>query len=136
MTMQADKGASFVDIWWDRVRAGEKVVQKCGQCGTLQLHPRRRCNNCASADLSFEPVSGEATLYSFTEILRNAPSDFMAQLPYALAIVRLAEGPQMLTRIVGVDADSLQCDMPMRWTLAEIGERMVPCFAPVAGASV
>src|SRR5690606_14225198 len=104
MTMATIDKPNFTENWWKHVRAGERVVQKCGACGKLQLHPRRRCNTCASADLDLVPVSGEATLYSFSEIVRNAPSDFQAQLPYILAIVSLAEGPRMLTRIVNAKA--------------------------------
>lgn len=120
----------FAKTWWERVNGGEKIVQKCDDCGALQLHPRRRCNICSSATLSFETVSGHATIYSFTEISYAAPSDFVAQMPYILAVIRLMEGPQMLSRIVNGKAQDLRCDMPVKWTLSEVGSRQLPCFEP------
>lgn len=129
MTLETDSN-NFAEQWWIRVRAGDKVIQRCRDCGNLQLHPRRRCNVCASAALELAEVSGMGTIYTFTEILRNAPSDFQDQLPYTLAIVRLAEGPHMLTRIINAAGDELQCDMPVEWILASIGGNSIPCFQP------
>jgi len=121
---------AFVDAWWSRVRAGDKVVQHCESCNALQLYPRRRCVKCGSAQLGLRDVSGNAKVYTFTVVLHNAPSDFQAQLPYVLGVVELEEGPRMLTRLVNCDADSVKCDMPVRWTLGEIGGKQLPCFAP------
>ena len=128
--MTTSSETSFVDEWWTRVRAGEKLVQRCESCGGTQLHPRRRCNSCGGAKLAFVPVSGRGTLYTFTTICHNAPSDFIGQVPYTLAVVRLEEGPQMLSRMVSYDIDGLKCDMPLRWKLAEIGGKLMPCFEP------
>lgn len=122
----------FADAWWQRVRAGECVVQKCEACAALQMYPRRRCIQCGSDQLGVAPVSGRGTLYTFTTVLRNAPSEFQAQLPYTLGVVLLDEGPRLLTRIIDCPQDQLVCDMPMRWKLAKIGGRMLPCFEPVA----
>ena len=135
MTTPVTDKANFVDLWWDRVRAGERLVQKCHDCGVLQLHPRRRCNSCASASLSLQQVSGNATLYTFSEILRNAPSDFQDQLPYILAVVSLTEGPRMLTRVIKAEASELRCDMRLRWVLADVGGKALPCFEPAESAA-
>jgi len=120
----------FAAAWRERAAAGEAVVQKCTTCNEIQMHPRRRCTACGSDKLGVEGVSGEATLYTFSVILRNAPSDFQDQLPYTLGIVQLREGPRMLTRIVDCEPERLRCDMPMRWILADVGGRSMPCFRP------
>ena len=41
-------------------------------------------------------------------------------------------GPQMLTRVVNGDIQSLICDMPVEWTLAKVGDQELPCFEPVS----
>ncbi|MGE0797674.1 MAG: Zn-ribbon domain-containing OB-fold protein [Lautropia sp.] len=126
----SEVGQGFVDEWWARIRAGEKLVQRCRRCGELQLHPRRRCNTCSGAELTFEAVSGDASLYTFTTIFHNPPSRFIGQTPYTLGIVRLREGPRMLARLVGADPATFGCDMRLRWTLAKIGDEVMPCFEP------
>ena len=128
--MIAQNETSFVNEWWARVRAGEKLVQRCRACGDLQLHPRRRCNSCGGADLEFVPVSGKAKLYTFTTIYHNAPSEFVSHMPYTLAVVELEEGPRMLSRVVNCDPAAVSCDMLLTWTLAKVGERSMPCFEP------
>ncbi len=121
----------FADAWWKRVNAGESVVQKCESCASLQMYPRRRCIQCGSDKLGVAPVSGKGKLYTFTTVLRNAPSEFQQQLPYTLGVVLLDEGPRLLTRIIDCPQDKLVCDMAVQWKLAKIGERMLPCFGPV-----
>ena len=76
------------------------------------------------------PVLGAGTLYTFCTVYRNAPGGLNDQLPYTLAIVVLDEGPRMLTRLVNCAPEGLQCDMRVRWTLARIGDRDLPCFEP------
>jgi len=121
---------SFIDEWWSRIRAGERLIQRCESCGNGQLHPRRRCNQCGAPKLHFESVGGEGTLYTFTTIYHNAPSDFIEEVPYTLAIVRLKEGPQMLSRLVNHHIEDLTCDMPVKWKLEELGGKLLPCFEP------
>ncbi|MDP3138625.1 MAG: OB-fold domain-containing protein [Burkholderiaceae bacterium] len=126
--------AGFADAWWARVRAGESVVQHCEGCGALQMYPRRRCVKCGSAKLGVAPVSGKGRLYTFSTIFHNAPSEFQDQLPYTLGVVVLDEGPQLLSRLVNCEPKDLVCDMPMRWKLARVGSRDLPCFEPVLSA--
>ena len=128
--MSTANETTFIDEWWTRIRAGEKLVQRCETCDYRQLHPRRRCNQCGGAKLTLQPVSGNAMLYTFTTIHHNAPSDFIDQVPYTLAVVRLQEGPQMLSRLVNCALDRVACDMPLRWRLETLGGQLLPCFEP------
>jgi uncharacterized OB-fold protein len=81
-----------------------------------------------SAEWEYEPLSGRGTVYSWTEILRNAPSRAKADVPYVLAIVRLEEGPQLLTRIVDADSQALECDVPVSVIFTRLGDHKLPCF--------
>ena len=127
---QKENPTEFISEWWGRIRNGEKLVQTCHQCGHDQLHPRRRCNSCSASDLGFKAVTGDATVYTFTTIYHNAPSEFVSDMPYTLAVVRLSEGPQMLTRLVNCDPAEIRCDMPVQWTLTERAGKLLPCFEP------
>ena len=46
-------------------------------------------------------ASGRGTVYSFTVTNQNQAPGFRDEVPYVLAIVELAEGPRIMTNIVG-----------------------------------
>jgi uncharacterized OB-fold protein len=53
----------------------------------------------------WERSSGTATLEGWTVVFRPINESYRDEVPYILAIVRLREGPLMLTRLVGMDVD-------------------------------
>jgi uncharacterized OB-fold protein len=79
-------------------------------------------------------ASGRGTIYSYTVVETNAPSAFMKDVPYVIAIVRLEEGVQMLTNIVGCDPYQVRCDMPVQVTFEKLDDEFsLPKFRPSAG---
>ncbi len=116
--------------WWDATREKRLVVQRCDSCARSQHYPRALCVACAGSQLSFVEATGRGTVYSFT-VVHRAPSAEFAP-PYVVALVRLDEGPLLLTRIVGPDA-SVACDMAVELRWEPLGDgRHLPVFA-VAG---
>jgi len=113
--------------WWDATRERRLLVQRCGSCGDHQHYPRPFCVACGARDLALVAASGRGTVYSFT-VVHRAPSAEFAP-PYTIALVRLEEGPLMLTRIVDGPVP-LECDRPveLRWQGLEDG-RHLPVFA-------
>lgn len=106
---------------------GELIVQGCNACGHRQFYPRRWCLECDSTDLGWVPVSGEAELLTFSVVRRAPSAEHKGRVPYALGIVRLAEGPQMMASLVDVDFDRLVPGMTVRIVpTIDVG----PCFAP------
>ena len=95
--------------------------------------PRPFCPKCASRKVSIFKASGRAILYSYVINHRPAPG-FTA--PYAIAVVELAEGPRMMTNIVGCPQtpEALQLDMPLEVVFdKQTDEITLPFFKP-AGA--
>jgi uncharacterized OB-fold protein len=98
--------------FWAAARRHELTVQECGACGARQFAPRRLCLACQSADVRWLVCSGEATVHSVTvSHLEVVPG---LAPPYPVAIVALAEGPHLLTRIVGDDALTVAIDDAVR----------------------
>jgi uncharacterized OB-fold protein len=62
---------------------------------------------------------------------RPAPG-FEDEAPYAIAVVQLAEGPRMMTSLVGVPAtpEALVLDMPLHVTFEQRGDVSLPVFTP------
>ena len=110
----------------------------CEACGAAHLYPRTRCSRCGGARLGWQDASGRATLASFSVVHRAPSPDFAADVPYAVALVRLEEGPQMMSNIVDCPQtpEALVLDMPLEVTFEpqEKDEAIhIPLFKP-AGA--
>jgi len=79
-------------------------------------------------------VSGHATLYSYVINHRPLPG---FEPPYAIAVVTLAEGPRMMTNIVGCPQtpESLELDMPLEVTFQKLDDDIsLPVFKPAEAA--
>jgi uncharacterized OB-fold protein len=89
------------------------------------------CPACGSRNVEWFTASGRATLYSYVINHRPAPG-FEDDAPYAIAVVELAEGPRMMTSIVGVPAtpEALELDMPLQVRFEPRGDVSLPVFGP------
>ena len=129
-----DEQVDIADAFRDGLRRGELLLQRCGGCGKAIMYPRHRCPFCQSDDLSWEPSAGEGTLHSFTVVRAVPPRGFEDEVPYALGIVKLDEGAQLLARLApdaAGDWDAYECDARVRFEPAdpdEIERRPAPWF--------
>jgi uncharacterized OB-fold protein len=85
--------------FWAACREHRLVIQHCSKCGRHQFYPRPLCLTCQSRALEWVEASGCATIYSLTVVRVPVAPDLVP--PYFLAVVELAEGPRMLTNILG-----------------------------------
>lgn len=120
--------------YWNAARDGLLRIQRCLTCTTAYFYPRPFCPECGSDDVEWFTASGEATLASYVISERAAPG---FEAPYVIAIVELAEGPRMMTNIVGIEPTPhrLELDMPLVVRFEERGDMAIPVFAP-AGTAV
>lgn len=130
------KPSPVVQPWarpfWEAARQHRLVLQHCLDCDRSIHYPRIECPHCASIRLDWRPASGRGHLYSFTVVHSNAPSAFVADMPYVVAVVRLEEGVQMLTNIVQCDPATLRCDQAVQVVFEPLNaEFTLPKFRPV-----
>jgi uncharacterized OB-fold protein len=119
--------------FWEGTRAGELRLQRCGDCGHTYFPPRPFCPKCASGKVSVVKSSGKARLFSY--VIHHRPAAGFSP-PYAIAVVELAEGPRMMTNIVGCaqTPDALMLDMPLEVTFEKQTEEItLPLFKPAGG---
>ncbi|MGD9941617.1 MAG: Zn-ribbon domain-containing OB-fold protein [Burkholderiaceae bacterium] len=107
--------------FWDGAREGVLRLPRCLACGRLHFYPRAFCPHCGSRSLDWQAVSGRGTIYTFTVNHRPAAEAFASMVPYAVAVVTLAEGPRMMGRVV---------DSPI--ANVRIGAAVAARFEPVA----
>ena len=125
--------SALTQPYWDAARRGQMAVQRCERCGNRPFPPRANCPGCGAQSLSWSPVSGRASVYSYTVAHRAPHPAFAAQLPLVVAIVELEEGPRMFTNIVGCDPADVEVGMAVEATFEPIDETdmVLPVFTPL-----
>ncbi len=134
------KPVPIVNPWarpfWDAAKEKRLVIQRCKDCDRYIFYPRIACPNCFSDNMEWVEASGKGTIYSFTVVQNNAPSAFIGEMPYVVAIIKLEEGVQMLSNVVECDPDNLHCDMPVEVTFERLTDDFtLPKFRPVTISS-
>jgi len=123
---------TWSEPYWEAAREEKLLLQKCSDCGKHIFYPRLLCPACFSDNIDWVEASGKGNIYTYTVVTNNAPSIFLEDMPYVIAIVRLEEGVQMLTNIVDCDHEKLSCDMPVEVTYRKLNEDFtLPVFKPV-----
>lgn len=120
--------------YWDGAAAGELRLPRCMDCDLVFFYPRSICPHCSSTAVDWFTASGRGTLHSY--LISHRPArGFEDEVPYAVAVVELAEGPRMMSSIIGVpnDPDHLVLDMPLEVVFEHHGDVAVPKFRPAGG---
>ncbi|MCM1969114.1 OB-fold domain-containing protein [Streptomyces sp. G1] len=127
----------FTRPYWDAAAEGRLLLRRCGECGKAHHYPREFCPACWAGEdrVAWETASGRATLYTWSVIHRNDLPPFGARVPYVAAVVDLAEGPRMMTEVVGGEGAEpgagLRVGMELEVTFREAAEGIwVAVFAP------
>jgi len=109
------------EYFWEKVRRHELWLQRCGACAHVFFYPRFHCPQCLSDKMEWFRASGRGVLYSYM-INHQPPPGFEDEVPYAIAVVQLDEGPRMMTNIVGVEntPENLVLDMPLEVTFDDV----------------
>jgi uncharacterized OB-fold protein len=120
----------FTEPFWEGTRRGVLLVQRCGDCGHWRWTPQLACPRCWSEGGDWVATSGRGSVYSYTVVHRPVdPAAFRA--PYVLAVVRLDEGPYVLTNIVECEPDAVSVDMRVEVRFERLDDEFVVYpFAP------
>lgn len=109
------------EAFWKATSEGRFILQRCDACDLVVWFPRKHCPECWSENLATFDASGEGTVYSYT-IIRKVANEYKQATPFVVAYVELAEGPRIMTNIVGCDVDSVRVGMPVAIEFHDTGE--------------
>ncbi|MBI4254855.1 MAG: Zn-ribbon domain-containing OB-fold protein [Candidatus Rokubacteria bacterium] len=116
--------------FFERAREGQLTGVRCGKCGELAIPPKELCPACGERAWQPVPLAGEGTIASFT-VIRVAPRAYAADVPYAIAAVKLKEGVSLLGRIVDIPLEKLAVGLPVRFRPLVKDEQTSVGFGPV-----
>lgn len=127
----APPGSLSLKEFFDEVRGGRLVVQRCAGCGELAVPPKVNCAACHGRAWERLPLAGDGEVASYT-VIRVPPGALQAEAPYPIAIVRMREGVSLLGRTEGVAPEGLSIGLPVRFAGARSGGDGTPVivFAP------
>ena len=123
--------------FWDATGEGRLLLACCDECGTVIWYPKAYCPECGGLSVSWNEASGAGAIYSFSVVYRG-PGQFRDAVPFVIAYVELAEGPRVLTNVVGCEPDQVYIGQPVRVVFCDTGEggalyRFEPSEAPTSG---
>ena len=93
--------------YWDATKEHRLLIQQCGDCNKHQFYPRPTCTQCNSENMNWVEAEGDATLVSWSVIGRAVSKAYADPNSAILALVKLTEGPNMMTNIVDCDPADL-----------------------------
>ncbi len=120
-------------VYWDGIKDGKLMLQHCTDCGHVQYYQQRLCRLCQSDNLVHKQASGKGVIYSYSVVHRAPGPAFIKDVPYAVLLVTLAEGPRMISSLVGKDFEALDFDKPVTLQIVQISDDVyLPCFSLVS----
>jgi hypothetical protein len=118
--------------YWEAARRHELVLQKCLDCGQFRFPPARVCPRCLSMNDEWARVSGQGRVYTWTVFHQVYHPAFKDDVPYNVAVIRLDEGPQLISNIVNCKNEDIQMDMPVEVVFDDVTDEVtLPKFRPV-----
>jgi uncharacterized OB-fold protein len=119
-------------VYWEACRNHQLMIQKCSNCNHYQFYPRIICTECMSQDVEWIVASGLAEVSSFTIVRRPVSKAYADEVPYVVALIKLDEGPAMMSNIVECDIDNVKIGMRVEVLFEDWSEEIsIPKFRPV-----
>jgi uncharacterized OB-fold protein len=122
----------FDKEFYEAAARGELRYQSCPSCEHRQFYPRAICTACG-ADPEWATASGRGTVHTFTVVRQSHAKGFRDELPYAVAIVELDEGVQMLGGLTDCDVADVHIGMAVEAYAVQVEEGLaIPFWRPAA----
>ncbi len=107
------------------LEAGRFMLQRSRETGRFIFYARVAEPGTGCTDLEWVEASGSATVYSTTVIRQKPPAP-----SYNLALVDLAEGPRMMTRIDGIPPEHVRIGMRVSAKIIRENDALLLVFEP------
>ena len=109
---------------WEGLRQGKLLLQHCDDCKHVQYYQQALCRACGSESLTHRPASGHGKVHSFSVVHRAPGPAFKANVPYAVLLVELREGPRMISTYVGGDPAAVTFDMDVTLVCEHVSDEI------------
>jgi uncharacterized OB-fold protein len=95
------------------------VGEVCPHCEGKIFPPRDVCPHCGGEAKTRYDFSGKGTIFSYT-IMNDAPAGYEINAPYAVALVKLEEGPMVTAQLTDLGDHAVEIGMPVEMVTRKI----------------
>ncbi len=117
--------------YWAACRKHQLLIQRCSACGHYQFYPRTFCTECMQREPEWVQASGRGTVETWTIVRRPVSEAYAADTPYVIALIRLDEGPVMMSQVSDCDPEGVHSGMRVEVIFKDWGDEVsLPVFKP------
>jgi uncharacterized OB-fold protein len=117
--------------FWEGCRTGQLLLQRCISCFAWRYPPAPVCPRCAAAESVWTPTARKGCIHSFVIYHRAFHPAYVAEVPYAVALVELDEGVRLLLRVVDCPLERLAMEAVGEIRFQPLTEEVsLPVFIP------
>jgi uncharacterized OB-fold protein len=111
--------------YFEHLAEGRFMIQKSRSTGGHVFYPRVAEPGTGATDLEWVAASGRGTVHSTTVIRQKPPTP-----NYNLALIDLAEGPRMMSRVEGIAPEAVKIGMPVKAKVVRENDQALVVFEP------
>lgn len=122
--------------FWEGCKDHELRILRCNICDTYVHEPAPICHRCNAMDLSWQPVSGKGSVFTYAVVWAPTLPGFAEDVPYVVAWIELVEQPglKLLSNVVGCEPKDVSVGMPVEVAFEDVTPDMtLHRFRPVHG---
>lgn len=108
---------------------GRFMIQRATGSGRHVFYPRVAEPGTGDTALEWVEASGEGTVYASSVVRKRPPTP-----SYNVALIDLAEGPRMMSRVVGIEPDAVRIGMAVRARIIDEDGAPLVVFEPADAA--
>lgn len=117
--------------YYEYARNHELRMQQCSECGYIRFPPGIICPKCHSMEAEWIKLSGRGRVYSYAIYRTAFHPAFQDEIPYAVAIIQLTEGPRLESNVTGCKMEDIQIDLAVKVYFEDVDAKIsLPKFKP------
>ena len=130
-----DVADPFNARFWQGLGQNRLLLQTCSDCQSPRFQASRYCQHCHSEACEWLDADGAGVVVSFCTFHKAYWPGFAAEVPYSVVQVRLNNGVQFFSNLVGVATAQMVIGMKVQPVFERVSgtEHTVLKFKPVEG---
>ncbi len=119
------------DFFWNGLKAGKLLIQKCTGCQVLRHPSSPMCPECHSLDWGTIEATGKGVIYSF--VIMHHPELPPFDYPNPIGLIELEEGVRIVGGLTGIKPEEIKIGIPVQAEITKFDDDLtLAMFRPVS----
>ncbi len=110
--------------FWKSTKEHKAKLQRCNVCSKFWYYPGPVCHNCGAQDWTWTELSGKGTIYSYSVLERAKGNPYENDVPITIVLVRLEEGPVIMSNLFEYEPEELAIDAPVTIDYEDVNDEV------------